>query len=614
MTFFEYDPKQIGLDQSEFLQHLDPANTEKVTRYAVLNLADGLSTLLGFEYDSFELISKLEALSRLRVEKVLKKQAKILGPFLEFDELPKSKSYQRWHWTSYRYRALLQVVVVYVRARFADKDALRKFLSWLKDGPFLQQFAALGVLEAIQFEHADPLGRPWLNALRAGIRNSTDIGSLFAEIAEVYELNTLVPDLMELAKRVSASESSCMYLSLIKLAKGARQRRDFAAQALPNLDREHLEKWFSNLARADEKSGELGDVIRQVIERLSKVATPLEFGDFLRQPRGAKYTKYATENDIEMLRQVAEIANPENDPNIDDRIAKAKSALRRLIPDRDIQLLLESGRFEDVCKKLSGDVHQAEIPAILKRAGKALKGSESFEGNAVRLLLNDCGEAGREFVVEHLDAFDLTSVQYLHWFAQQCSLDKLVEAAIAAGLSDRTAKSLILSIKRKNKTEPVGPKAFVAVMEACKRYSAYDLEDGAVPPDYKWLIKELCKRTAGSLKPTSIRIKETSGADGWTITFMCSGEAVEVKVSDQGDWYDAGVVEAALEKVAKKSGLAEQFVGVWLDSGQVATSVFGNPTSVRKVARLAGVPVRKWSPEELQAARLKLIATVRKEL
>ena len=622
MTYFEYDQTEVDSDSSDFLSHLDRNNSSKVASYTVLNLADGLASLLGLDFEAYEIIAELEELTGKKLEKLLQKQAKVISPFLESDQLPNSKSYQRWHWTSVRFRALLQVAIAYVQSRVGDKQANQRCLSWLKKGPFLQRFTLLCLLEGLQFEDADFPDRNWTKALQEAIRNSSDIGGVYSDVAESYGLDTLDSDLSDLAKRVSPNESSLVYLSLVKMARNDRQRFQFAEAALPSLDRSQLESWFASLSRADtdnrneRKVGEptqLEPVIRLVLERFAKVATPMEFGDFLRQPRGSRYPQYVSSVDVEPLRQVTEIANPNNDPNIDHRIKTAKSILCSLVPERDTKLLLESGGFEKVCSQLAGDLQPVEVPDVLARAKQAIESEESFEGHAAGVLLNDCGQQGRDFVTTHLDDFDLISIQYLHWFLQKRNLAQMAAAAVSADLTEKSTKGLLAAVKRKHKVDPTGPEAFVAIMEACNRFAAYDMESGEVPPDYQWLIKTLCKASAGTLRPTSIRLFEAEN-EGWTIKMKCLDEAMEVRVNDHGDWFDVGAVETALGKVLKKKGLKDQFVDVWLDSGQCAAVVFGNPTSVRKVARLAGVPVRKDHPDDLEEHREKLVAAIRKKV
>lgn len=612
MNYYEYDQQSVESDPADFLSDIDE-NSRRLHSYAFLNLADGLTSLLGLNIEIHEIAEKLGEYSPSKMNRVLKKRSKVIDAFLQNDQLPETKDYQRWHWLSYRFRSLLQVTLLYVAGRFGNKNAEKRFLLMLKEGSRHQRFGALCVLSQLEFFNAEKLSQPWLTAFRVGVKNSTCFGTLWAELAEAYCLNNLEGELLSLADRVAANESIDLVEVVIKITSKSKLRDELAKRYLPKLDLSQAGLWFSRFARADEDSnGRFQPIVRSTLDRIIQLATPIELGEFLDHFRGRAFLKYAASSDVDALERVAALPNPSNEPNLAMKISKAKSLLSDLLPKRDIRLILDSGRFENVSEKILEGMHDAEINQIVAGAQHALDANETFGCNSIHLLWESCGYIGKHFLFKNLDSMDFFSIQSLAWFVDSMTLEKLAEAIVNSGLSERSPKSLAAAVKRKFGPN-CGPDSFFHLMEVCKRHLAYDMESGEIPPDYSWLIKSLGKASAGYLRPSKIHCRSDDKTESWMITLTCFGKRVEYSVNNTGDWYEVGATEKAIEKALRAAGLKDKFHFIWND-GQIAVVVFGPTIAIRKIAKLAAIPLGIDHPDDLEEMRCQIISKIRKKV
>ena len=613
MKYFEYEPKQIEADSSEL--RLDAARKPPRTlSFFFANIFDGLNVLLGLKFEAIEFAEELNDFSKAKLLKLLEKRAKYIVSFLERDELPARKKGEGWDLKCVGFRALLQVALAYILARSGDAVATKRVLRWLCNGPSAERFVVLSMLEHTGFYNLVSLSAAWEKALREGLSQTTEDIEIVAEVIEEHSLSKLVPDLVKASRELHWDQASRVLSHAIRTTTDVALRQQLADEFIPQLSCDQATIWFSEFTRSNEElENDLQNSCVQLVDHITEVAEVEELADFLSHFRGRDFLKYANSNHADAVRRVTELPNPENEPNLAMRIGRAKSDLAELIPERDICLILESSYFEKVCRQLQGDVQVSEVEQVLKAAETAIEKDSDWGPAACSVLWNDCGDSGRKFVAKNIDRFPLVAIQNLTWLIEEHSVLSLSAAFVKADLTDRTAKSLASSHKRKY-DDASGPDVFWQLLDVCKRFTSYDMEDGQVPPDYASLIKDLCKGSAGILKCTSIRVSDDPDASEWNISFRCFGEKIDYTVPNSGDWFAVGETETQLTKLARKAGFKDSYIFLGGDYGQGAVVAFAPPAKLKKLAKLVAIPIEKEHPDDLEELRLEWVERLKKKL
>jgi hypothetical protein len=221
-------------------------------------------------------------------------------------------------------------------------------------------------------------------------------------------------------------------------------------------------------------------------------------------------------------------------------------------------------------------------------------GRPSLGPASVRILWKYGGTKGRGFLKRHIQKCTLPGIRTLLWM--QCGLhrDQAADALNKAQLTELKPFELCKAASGSDQEPdyPDDPAQALWLLRGAKRCTGFDGESDSVPPDYAWLLENLCRATAGILDFESAEV--TNGddldADEFEVVLQCNEKTHRHNVANTGDWFDSDIF-TLVHKAVRSTKHEDQFQYVWEDGSQAMTVVFGPPVAISAYAEQFAIPL-----------------------
>ena len=174
----------------------------------------------------------------------------------------------------------------------------------------------------------------------------------------------------------------------------------------------------------------------------------------------------------------------------------------------------------------------------------------------------------------------------LSWIRRRIGAKKACAALAREGIIPAPGEGDLERLARQLKSEGPAVLLFDRLFDA-GRMHMFDTEASSVPPDYVDLLGALGKLTKGfAIESPS----QDHGPDGILVRFIAGGRLFRFTPRDRGDWFDVGVVIAALDHALELAGRAERFFVLGTD-GQLCVVVCAPAAPFRRVAERLAIPL-----------------------
>jgi len=522
-------------------------------------------------------------------------------------------------------KASVQVFAAHVLCRLDDPVGAEAMLFYLgKASPPYRRIALL-CLSFCRDESISPLDGSLVQALRACTEYSDQDALLVGHAAEWLQLKQLVPDLLAARQRAAGDAAQKLTRSVLCTTSDRALTDELLGAAMPTLAHDELIVWVRDLrweiVRNWTSNGRerLRPWARAMLDRWLERASTADLATFAEKHSHA-WQELLEAKDKPFLERVVAAVN--QDPAAYDSYAKymAEKLLACIDPDKRLEHLFGPSRpFETVMGEIAGSVQRPEIEPIVAAARKALRGKEKererhpFDYCSASVLWVDCGEAGRKFLLKHLDACTTTGLRTLVWLAEELSAEAAAEALVQAGLSHLSTVELRERLEQQPRASPLwrrGPQSALAHFEAASRYHQFS-DSEQYPPDYDCLLEQLCRATAGAVILESATVESVNPDDFNApihVQFRVSGRTWEFDAENYGSAYDTERLLETLTHALADLGTDQRFHQVSGDEPCYEV-IFGPPAAVQEYANQFAIPLSR--PEGSDPFREQCMARIK---
>lgn len=303
--------------------------------------------------------------------------------------------------------------------------------------------------------------------------------------------------------------------------------------------------------------------------------------------------------------------------------------LMRSSPERDLEAAFErvfTGDFEAFSESVGDLREELEAATVLRLAqtvcGTLSTGQDDDATDAEEVavvsptlgefsvrLLWQCGDAGRELLVDSMERLNLPGIQSLMWHTEEMTVASTVACLRELGLT--TTSPALLRVNIAHRCPVIGPPLALEAMALCKRRGHYRRKFSG-SPSYETLFEELVASTAGKIQLNAMEVKaRTDNEPGWNVSLTCNEFEHSFETRDLGNQYDCEPL-TILNEVAANGDLPDRF-RVIDDDGDQVTALWGPPDAIEKLLEIAGLPASS-AEADVQRCRESCVARIRKAI
>jgi hypothetical protein len=292
----------------------------------------------------------------------------------------------------------------------------------------------------------------------------------------------------------------------------------------------------------------------------------------------------------------------------------ALEAILRLQPDNAVERTLQHIRDErltgmaiDILAQYVSEEHASRVIPVVD------PGTGTLSERAVRLMLEQLGEAGKQHVLVNRDRLEPAANMWASWKLEGIDLHTALNDLEKAHVISE-APNALLSRMNKDRLQqgetPVDisdPSELIAALESAGRLVMFDAETGMLPCKHHHLLLEFAKATGGELQIESpSEIWQQKGDDDYDapykVQFVNQGKLYRFGAENYGDWYDVEAVHRAVNTVLKELRTENRFVELASD-GQMASFVYANPAVFLPIAQKYRLPLSEDANEAIKKGK-----------